>query len=710
MANKKHLAILKQGVVAWNEWRENHPEIKVDLQGLSFKGKDLTGANFTEADIRGANFTNATLRDANFSGAKAGLQLRWAMGLVLSSWVLAGLSGVFAGSTAYLVSLIFDSNIENFIAGVVSVVLIAVFFVITIRKGLGAGFAAIAIPVAVSVVGAFAFTLAGALGIAAAVAGALAVASALAIVVAVAAAVASALAIVVAVAAAVASAGSVARLAAGVVAGAVPVAGTLTVAVAGTFTVTFMLLSAYIGWCTIAGDENHAWIRGITIALAATGGTSFSKADLTDADFTKAALKSTDFRDAILTRTCWHQVKRLNRARPGTTYLENAQLQQLLVTGQGQGKTFDSLDLRRLNLSGANLANASLIGTDFYQASLQEADLSGALLVRTQLEQTDLTGANLTGACIEDWVVTRTTKLYGVLCKYIFMRFRDGNKRDQLPLKGEFKDGEFILFVRSVLDTLELYHERDVNPRAAVIVLNSLAEKYQEPLEIVGVEKQENGIILKVKTSEWANQEQIKEAYYSEYSQVSLSLPLKDFGKLLPPYEGLEARLTEFVEEVKNRPTTNIEYLYNKGFVITGGSVNMTDQSRNINISGGTVNNSGAGAMSLGDISGTVANTINQLPASTEPDKPGIKELLEELKAAIEAESNLSEEDKTEALEQVQALAEAGKAPEEGDKQKAAKKATTMLKGIIAGLPEVAKLAVEYAKLLPMITGFFGLV
>ncbi len=31
MANKKHLAILKQGVVAWNEWRENHPEIKVDL-------------------------------------------------------------------------------------------------------------------------------------------------------------------------------------------------------------------------------------------------------------------------------------------------------------------------------------------------------------------------------------------------------------------------------------------------------------------------------------------------------------------------------------------------------------------------------------------------------------------------------------------------------------------------------------------------------
>ena len=134
-----------------------------------------------------------------------------------------------------------------------------------------------------------------------------------------------------------------------------------------------------------------------------------------------------------------------------------------------------------------------------------------------------------------------------------------------------------------------------------------------------------------------------------------------------------------------------------------------TDQSRNINISGGTVNNTGAAAMSLGDISGTVANTINQLPASSESDKPGIKELLEQLQKAIEAEPNLSEEDKAEALEQVKALAEAGKAPQEGAMQKIAKRSTTMLKGIVAGLPEAAKLAVEYAKLLPTITSLFGL-
>ncbi len=43
------------------------------------------------------------------------------------------------------------------------------------------------------------------------------------------------------------------------------------------------------------------------------------------------------------------------------------------------------------------------------------------------------------------------------------------------------------------------------------------------------------------------------------------------------------------------------------------------DQSRKIEITGGTINASGAGALSLGDISGTVANTINQLSDSAKP-------------------------------------------------------------------------------------------
>ncbi|MEG4209738.1 hypothetical protein [Microcoleus sp. S13_B4] len=127
------------------------------------------------------------------------------------------------------------------------------------------------------------------------------------------------------------------------------------------------------------------------------------------------------------------------------------------------------------------------------------------------------------------------------------------------------------------------------------------------------------------------------------------------------------------------------------------------DQSRKIEITGGTVNASGAGALSLGDISGTVANTINQLSDSAKPDEPGIKELLTQLQTAIEAETDLSDEDKAEALEQVKTLAEVGKNPQESTMQKAGKTAMKILKGTIAGVPSAVTLVEACSKLLPAI-------
>ncbi|WP_445171908.1 hypothetical protein [Microcoleus sp.] len=127
------------------------------------------------------------------------------------------------------------------------------------------------------------------------------------------------------------------------------------------------------------------------------------------------------------------------------------------------------------------------------------------------------------------------------------------------------------------------------------------------------------------------------------------------------------------------------------------------DQSRKIEITGGTVNASGAGALSLGDISGIVTYTLSQLPASPQSDQPGIKELLTDLQAAIKAETNLSDDDKAEALEQVKALAEVGKNPQESTMQKAGKTAMKILKGTIAGLPSAATLVEACSKLLPAI-------
>ena len=79
MANKKHLEILKKGVKAWNEWREENPEEKPDLSGANLIRADLSGADLREADLQkadlwdanlsGANLSEANLMEANLSGA-----------------------------------------------------------------------------------------------------------------------------------------------------------------------------------------------------------------------------------------------------------------------------------------------------------------------------------------------------------------------------------------------------------------------------------------------------------------------------------------------------------------------------------------------------------------------------------------------------------------------------------------------------------------
>ena len=86
---------------------------RVNLRGQSFKGQDLAGADFSEADIRSTNFTGANLRGANFTGAKCGLQKRWAIVLVLISWLLAGISGVLSLLAGVFVAFIFVPDLNN---------------------------------------------------------------------------------------------------------------------------------------------------------------------------------------------------------------------------------------------------------------------------------------------------------------------------------------------------------------------------------------------------------------------------------------------------------------------------------------------------------------------------------------------------------------------------------------------------------------------
>jgi TIR domain/Pentapeptide repeats (8 copies) len=69
MANEEHLARLKQGVEAWNQWREANPDIKPDLIDADLTGAHLAGAHLYEADLTGVYLIRADLAGAYLNEA-----------------------------------------------------------------------------------------------------------------------------------------------------------------------------------------------------------------------------------------------------------------------------------------------------------------------------------------------------------------------------------------------------------------------------------------------------------------------------------------------------------------------------------------------------------------------------------------------------------------------------------------------------------------
>ena len=69
MANPEHLAILEQGVHAWNEWREAGTVDEPDLTGADLRGMQLWSVDLSNALLRDAKLERATLTGSDLSGA-----------------------------------------------------------------------------------------------------------------------------------------------------------------------------------------------------------------------------------------------------------------------------------------------------------------------------------------------------------------------------------------------------------------------------------------------------------------------------------------------------------------------------------------------------------------------------------------------------------------------------------------------------------------
>ena len=69
MANDEHVALLKQGVDAWNKWREANPDILLDLRRADLSGANLSWADLYRAKLSEAHLSGADLSEANLIGA-----------------------------------------------------------------------------------------------------------------------------------------------------------------------------------------------------------------------------------------------------------------------------------------------------------------------------------------------------------------------------------------------------------------------------------------------------------------------------------------------------------------------------------------------------------------------------------------------------------------------------------------------------------------
>jgi len=65
MANEEQLAILRQGVAVWNQWRKDYPQMQVNLNGASLSGLDPSEANFS-----GESLVKAVLSHCILNGVK----------------------------------------------------------------------------------------------------------------------------------------------------------------------------------------------------------------------------------------------------------------------------------------------------------------------------------------------------------------------------------------------------------------------------------------------------------------------------------------------------------------------------------------------------------------------------------------------------------------------------------------------------------------
>jgi uncharacterized protein YjbI with pentapeptide repeats len=670
-----------------------------NLRGRSFRRQNLTGANFSNADIRSCNFSEAILEGANFGGAIAGLHPRQGQRLIAIAIAMAGLAGFNAALAAgiFFISFFKYLNYSTVIIGLVFAVILS----ISVRKY---GYIAIAggLAVAVALAGAGVGELLGAIP------GALAIALILMFGVLGAITGAGIYAVIGDWSVLIAGCGSVIGslilpVAVKIISLNRDVNYVLGVIVALVTAVIVEVLSAIVAHSALNGNDKLTFIRTWAIASSAWGGTSFYKADLTRADFSNSNLEKIDLRFSSIFHTNFEFVTGLNSARLEGTILENPLVRELCTTRNGRGKDYTDMNLNGLCLKGTKM--------------------EGATLIRTQVLGTDFTNASLTGACIQGWNFNSETLFDNVDCQQIFvMCDAKGNFFEPKPDNGYFETGQFAKWIQEIKDTIDLIFEKGLNWKAfAFSLVQSAIDNEEDNLSLQSIENKGDGVVVaKVRVPEGVNKKEIHKSLTNTYERAiqiletnhQLVVKVKDeqiatLERLLEAsYSHVASLIVGVGNEISIRGEGNEFYFVNnKGKFVSTES----NQERNINVGRDFKLKQTGSTFNIGDISGAVTNTVQQLKDSDQPDAPQLADLISQLQVAIESDPCLTEEQKKDCLEALATIGEEGQKPPESRVQKLCKFAVNSLKALVPVATTTGALAKALQEYLPQISTILGL-
>jgi hypothetical protein len=269
-----------------------------NLQHASFANEDLSHFHFSDSDLRGADFSSADLSGAVFTNVKIGIPplytaLIFVVGLMIA--VLCGYIVMIAGQNVQMMFSSTDPKIKA--AGIVTMLLIALFIVMSTWRGLGNSIKDMVLPIcaAACFIALSAYLAGKGTGM-----GMIYLAFTLLLIV---------LMFIV---------GTVGRVAVGVMSNAlfiaVALAGALfSKSIGGGIGATIIGVScAVISKRALSGAENFGVLKNVVTFIIARFGTSFKNSKLTSARFSHSIIRNADFTNADISLLYWDDCEKIN--------------------------------------------------------------------------------------------------------------------------------------------------------------------------------------------------------------------------------------------------------------------------------------------------------------------------------------------------------------------------------------------------------------